>query len=150
MFFQAATVGVLWKSFLKNFAILTRKHLSCESLFYKVTGLQPSGLHHRCFLVNNAKFLATSILKNICEPLPLLFQVNSLNGLEKTILKTKWQKLINKYKNTFICTLHAAMKTNHWNLYNRHTQSNSFRVLTLTSDKLTDMKCTPKRISYHF
>ena len=72
-FSEAATGGVLQKDFLKNFATFTGKHLSCESFFYKVTGLQPSGLQHRCFLVNNAKFLRTPILKNICEPLPLLF-----------------------------------------------------------------------------
>ena len=34
--------------------------------FYKVTGLQPSGPQHRCFLVNNMKTLRTPILKNIC------------------------------------------------------------------------------------
>ena len=95
------------------------------SFFYKVTGLQPSGLQHRCFLVNNMKFLRTPILKNICEPL-LLFSSQLFEAVgKKPILKTKWQKLINKYENAFIWTLHAAMKRNHWNvslnLYYRHT-----------------------------
>ena len=53
------------KVVLENFAIFTGKHL-LESLFNKLA------LQHRCFPVDVAKFLRTSILKNICERL-LLF-----------------------------------------------------------------------------
>ena len=111
--------------------------MRCEYMFfYKVAGLQRSGLQNRCFLVNNMKFLRTLILQNICEPLNSAFLKLTLWGSwKKPILKTKWQKLINKYENTFIWTLHAAMKRNHWNvslnLYYRHAQSNSYRVLNL-------------------
>ena len=106
--------------------------------FYQVTGLQPSGLQNRYFLVNNMTFLRTPILKNTCESLSSVFFKSILCGSwKKTILKIKWQKLINKYENTFIWTLHAAMKRNHWNvslnLYYRHAQSNSYRVLNLKS-----------------
>ena len=43
-----------------------------ESLFNKFAGLQADsfitkGLQHSCFSVNIAKFLKTSILKDICE-----------------------------------------------------------------------------------
>ena len=79
--------------------------------FYKVISLQPSGLQHRCFLVNNTKFLRTPILKNICEPLTFAFFKLILWSSFKSILKTKWQKLINKYENTFIWTLPYERKS---------------------------------------
>ena len=58
MFFE---IGVL-----KNFAIFTGKHL-CWSLFNKVAGVRPATLlkerlHHRCFLMNIAKFLRTAFV----------------------------------------------------------------------------------------
>ena len=56
--------------------------------FYKVTGLQPSGLQHRCFLMNNTKFLRTPILKNICEPLTSAFF--------QLILWSSWKKTHSK------------------------------------------------------
>ena len=49
------------KCFNKNLFLKISQHSpenTCVSIFfYKVTGLHPSGLHHRCFLVNNMKFL---------------------------------------------------------------------------------------------
>ena len=51
-----------------------------ESLFNKVAGLQGNYIkkisQHRYFPVNNAKFLRTSILKNICVRLLLVFCKN--------------------------------------------------------------------------
>ena len=47
------------KGVLNNFTIFTEKHVCWR-------------LHVCCFLVNNAKFLGTPILKNICEWLLLL------------------------------------------------------------------------------
>ena len=59
------------KGVLKNFASITRKHL-CWSL--SLIRLHASErLQHGCFPVNFVKFLRTSILKNICEWLLLLF-----------------------------------------------------------------------------
>ena len=55
------------KCFFKNFAIFTGKQL-CLSLKAKTP-------KNRCFLVNFAKFLCTSILKNICKWL-ILFLVS--------------------------------------------------------------------------
>ena len=49
---------------LKNFAILTGKHL-CWNFIKK-------RLQHRCFPVNIGKFLRTPILENICEQLEQL------------------------------------------------------------------------------
>ena len=90
------------------------------------------------------KFLRTPILKNICEPLTSTF-FNSIlwsSWKKNPILKTKWQKLINKYENAFIWTLHAPMKRSHWNvslnLYYRHAQSNSYRGMNL---KLIGYRC---------
>ena len=60
--------------------------------FYNVTGLQPSGLQHRWFLENNIKFLRTTILKNICEPLTSAFF--------KSILWSSWKKSHSKNKVT--------------------------------------------------
>ena len=55
MFFK---IGVL-----KNFVILTEKHL-CWSLFLiKLTPKTPKRLQHRYFLVNIAKFLRTPFLR---------------------------------------------------------------------------------------
>ena len=94
------------KSFLKNFAPFTGKHLRCEYCFYKVTGLQPSGLQHRCFYVNNMKVLRTPILKNICQLL--------MSAFFKLILWNSWKKIHStKY---FIWRLHVAMNRNHWNV----------------------------------
>ena len=51
-----------------------------ESIFKKVAGLQGNyikrRMQHRCFPVNNAKFLRTPILKNICIKLLLAFCKN--------------------------------------------------------------------------
>ena len=65
------------KAVLKNFVLFTGKHL-CWSLFFnKVAGLRRPAmllkkkLQHRCFRVNNAKFLKTLILKSVCERLLL-------------------------------------------------------------------------------
>ena len=52
------------KGALKNFAILTGKHLSWSLFFDKVAGLQA------CNFIKK-KFLRTPILKNICEQLLL-------------------------------------------------------------------------------
>ena len=61
--------------------------------FYKVTGLRPSGLQHRCFLVNNMKFLRTTILKNFCQLLTSAFfklilwkgkKIHSINKVTET------------------------------------------------------------------
>ena len=78
------------------------------------------------FSLQDFKFLRTPILKNICQRLTsAFFKLILWNSWKKSNLKTKWQKLINKYENTFIWTLHAAMKRNHWNvslnLYYRNT-----------------------------
>ena len=113
---------------LKNFATFTGKHF-----FIKLQA------QRRYFLVNNMKLSRTPILKNINEPFTFaLFKLTLWNSCKETILKTRWQKLINKYENTFIWTLHTAMKRNHWNmslnLYYRHVQSNSYWwVLNLKS-----------------
>ena len=58
------------KGVLKNFVL--------ESLFNQVADLQSSNfvkkrLQHRCFPVKYAKFLRTSILKNICKRVLLQF-----------------------------------------------------------------------------
>ena len=60
------------KKLLKNFVLFTGKYL-CQSLFFNEVGflrgatLSIKGIQHRCFLVNIAKFLRITILKNICE-----------------------------------------------------------------------------------
>ena len=48
----------------KNFAIFTRKDLSWCLFLLKLTPKTPKKLQHRCFLVNVAKFLRTSFLRN--------------------------------------------------------------------------------------
>ena len=52
-----------------------------ESLFNKVAGLQGNyikkRIQHRCFPMNNAKYLRTPILKNICVRLLLVFFKNN-------------------------------------------------------------------------
>ena len=64
------------KAVLKNFSILTGKHL-CWSLFFnqfvvlQVCNFIKKRFQHRCFSVNIAKFLKTHILKKICERLLL-------------------------------------------------------------------------------
>ena len=66
------------KDVLKNFAIFTGKHLCLiESPFNKVARLKTSQfikkrLQHLCLIVNIAKSLRTTILKNICERLLLM------------------------------------------------------------------------------
>ena len=64
-----------WRCFveigvLQNFANFTRKHLRW-SLF--LIRLQLIRAQHRCFTVKFAKFLRTTILKNICKRLLLNF-----------------------------------------------------------------------------
>ena len=131
---------MLWVSFLQSY--------------------MPSGFRAPTQAFSNRKFLRTSILKNVCEPLLLLFF--------KLILQSTWQRthyidkvteLIKKYENTFICTLHAAVKRNNWNmslwifmfswanLYYRYAQRSSYWVLNLKPVKIADMKSTPIWIS---
>ena len=62
------------KAVLENLAIFTGKDLRQSLFFHKNAGLQVCNfiekrLLHRCFPVNIAKFLRTSIFKNICERL---------------------------------------------------------------------------------
>ena len=62
------------KAIFKNLAIFKGKHLCCN----KFAGLQAGNFitkrpQHRRFPVNIAKFLKTSILKDICERLLLHF-----------------------------------------------------------------------------
>ena len=97
-------------------------------------------------------FWRTSANRYFC-----LFQVNSLKHLKKIHSKSK---VIEQIWNT----LHPeqVMKKNHWNvplwififscanLYYRHAQTNSYRVLNSRSVKITDMKSDPIWISYHF
>ena len=59
---EAATRGV--KSFVKHFAIFTRKYPKACNFIKK-------RLQHRCFAVKIAIFLRTPFLKNICERLLL-------------------------------------------------------------------------------
>ena len=70
---------------------MRRKTLMLESLFNKFAGLQADsfitkGLQHRCFSVKIAKFLKTSILKDICERLILNF------------IDSKWKRRIQRKK----------------------------------------------------
>ena len=63
------------KDFIKNFILFAGKQL-CWNVFNKVAGLQACSfikkiLKHRWFLVNIAKFLRTSMLRNIRERLLL-------------------------------------------------------------------------------
>ena len=138
------------KAVLKSFAIFTGKYLcSLETLFNKVAGLKSCNfIQNRpqhgfsLWILQNFKehlFWRTSANRYFC-----FFQVNSLKQVKKSILKPKWH---NKFENT----LHAAqvMKRNHWNmplcifmfscanLYYRHVQSNSCRVLNFKLMNLT-------------
>ena len=86
------------KAVLKNFAIFTEKPL-CWSLFlHKNTGLQSwnfikKRLQRRFFPVNIAKFLRTTVLKNICERLFERFATtnitSNIGSEEGTFSKTK-------------------------------------------------------------
>ena len=58
------------KDFLKNVAIFIGKHL-CWSVFSIKKGSILKRLQHRCFPVNFAKFLGTSMSKKISKWLPL-------------------------------------------------------------------------------
>ena len=76
--------------FLKVSLRSPKKTRVVNIFFYKVTGLQPSGLQNRYFLVNNMTFLRTPILKNTCESLNSGFFMLILCGSsKKTILKIK-------------------------------------------------------------
>ena len=56
--------------FFRNFANFSGKHL-CWSLFLRASNFIKKRLQHRCFPAKFAKFLKTSILKNIWERLLL-------------------------------------------------------------------------------
>ena len=92
------------KVFLKVSQI-SQKILVLQSLFNKVAGLQCNyikrRIQHRCFPVNNVKFLRTSILKNICIKLFLLFCKNrnvrpkfsSFDALFEEEFTIPWEKI---------------------------------------------------------
>ena len=85
-----------WRLRVNNFAIFTGKHLSW-SLFNNVAGFQACNvikkrLQDRCFPVNIAQFLRTTISKSICERMP--FEVsNPLMG-KITLVKEKENSII--------------------------------------------------------
>ena len=114
---------------------------TCAVSFYKVIGLQPSGLQNRYFLVNNMKFLRTPILKNTCEPLTSAFSSQLFEAVgKKSVLKTKWQKLINKYeKKSLKCVIKPVLKT----FAEQQLSSVEFEIDV-------DIKSTPIWISYNF
>ena len=63
---EAATRGVLLKKRCsQKFRKTHRKTLTPESPLYKVPGLRPLRLWHRCFPVNFTKFLRTPFLQNM-------------------------------------------------------------------------------------
>ena len=66
---EAATEVFYNKSFFKNFAISTGKHLSWSLFLIKACNFIKKRLQHRCFSVNIAKFSTTHIVKNICKQL---------------------------------------------------------------------------------
>ena len=90
------------KSVLIDFAKFTRKHLWQSLFFNKVAGLRPATLlktrlWHRCFPVNFAKFLKTSLLTEHLRWLPLAFQNESILYISRSsrskqaqCLKFKW------------------------------------------------------------
>ena len=59
------------------------------------------------------KFLRTTILKNICEPLTSAFSSQLFEAIGKNsfLKQSDRNSLINKYEKAF--TLHAAMRRNH-------------------------------------
>ena len=84
-----------------------------ESPFNKVSGRQPSNftkerLQHRCFPVNNTKFLRTPILKSICEQLLLLIVIFSQ---EKRCLDMPEPKLHKKL--TCVMLVHSPQTAFH-------------------------------------
>ena len=90
---------------LKNFAILTGKHL-CWNLFFNNRFIKKRR-QHRSFLANIEKFLRTPILKNICERLLLRVFLerfctwtNNIGIEEDVFSKTKQTKNILKLSYT--------------------------------------------------
>ena len=68
------------KSGFEKFRKIYRKTPVLESLFNKGAGIQACNfikkrLQQKCFPVNIAKFLKISILKNMCDRLPLSFVI---------------------------------------------------------------------------
>ena len=57
---------------LKNFAVLTGKHLCCSLFLTKMWDFKKR-IQHICFPMNIAKFLMKTFLENICERLLLKF-----------------------------------------------------------------------------
>ena len=83
------------KGVLKSFTIFTGKHLLWTLAFNFIK----KTLQHRCFPVNTANFLRTSILKNIWEGLLLdnwdyIFSV--WRGAQCSILFYLWKGSVNK------------------------------------------------------
>ena len=75
------TTGVITKPVLKNFAIFTGKYL-CWSLFL-IKNFKPTLLKRDSskvnILVNIPEFLRSTVLKNICERLPLSDVISTLS-----------------------------------------------------------------------
>ena len=101
------------KGVLKNFAKLTGKHLSRVSFLIKLLGapatLLKKRLWHRCFPVNFANFLRTSLLTEHLGWLLLTFQSESTLYSFRTscarqaqYLKFKWTKTSWKYDHSNI------------------------------------------------
>ena len=75
----------------QEFRKFQRQTPSLESLLNKVPGLKACNfiekkLQHRCFPMKFAKFLRTTILKNICERLLFLLHANLYKFLLKNLL----------------------------------------------------------------
>ena len=96
------------KAVVKNLLIFSRKHLSWSLSFNKIAGVRPATLlkkrsQQRCFPVDIATFLRTSILKNIWERLFLYFRIlKKMRKMKNDKSKTqKNRKSQNSRKNYF-------------------------------------------------
>ena len=98
---------------LKSFAIFTGKNKSWCHFLMKLQALRSANrLQHRCFPVNIAKFLRTSILMNICQRLLLKRHglIVTLCYLNKTIYCNTYQHVAKRFT---LCTVNYKNKTNH-------------------------------------
>ena len=100
------------KAVLKNFATFTEKYL-CWSLFLiklQAGNFIKKRLQHRCFLVNIAKILRASILKNICERFLLFIFIFRSSPNLLTKYTKYWLRKQNTQSTKYIVTTSSYIK----------------------------------------
>ena len=133
--FQKQPPEVLYKKAVLTFCNILRKTPVLEPLFNKIAVLQFCIFGPATWLKTDSN---TGVSCEYCETFENNYFEEHLKDGCSVAKRNHWNLPLSIFM--FSCA----------NLYYKYAQSNSYREVNFKSVKITDMKSTPLRISYHF